>query len=915
MKKIVFIILILLTTICKADITVSGDGERVIWENNNFEITFAASPVMSESTNYIWMPADGTAGQAIITDGSGVLGWTDPSTSFTHELLSVTHTDSLASAATAGDIVFSNATPKWDDLAIGASNEILRVSGGLPDWQATTFITALGTITTGTWNADTITVPFGGTGATTLTDGGILLGSGTGAITALGVATNGQIPIGDGATDPVLATITGSTGITVTNGAGSIALDVNDAGVNHSGLGDMPSSSNSDHDGRYFTETEINADFVPYSGATKLVNLTPQSIATTGAGTFSQVNVGNTTVSNSGISTSTGGFAGSLTATAVIVSGGGFTTTMGASGLTTNGTVTATNIGAFLATGAINFNSQNMTNVDIDSGTIDGITTLGLANSVDVGNVTMTMNGLTLDGTFTDGTASLTGGALTGLTNLQVDQININGQTISLATASLLIDTAGAAVLLQNNVDISLGYSNSGGGGNLRVQDQVGLTWTPNTAQAAQPGESGTFTAGDGAVGENGGDFTFNTGAAGAGGARQGNFTINTILSGDFIVNSTGIGIAALNVPVEMSSGLTVDISGSEYFDISSGLVAVNADGLNIDFSIFTNDNTRILTVDAGNNFIALGSVSGTLRYTKFSNDGALTQVGAATASFNDTTIETGVFYFKETTSPATKTDYGAIFTTSDNELFFKDGAGTDHLLHGDAFSNIWFASPSTVEVTISAEDTFTIIDSFTVVGHEDDLLNVVGNISTNTLTLSSIGVGEYEISYHGSITATGGADKSMLFAFGITLAIAKDITNVTDDLVTPIVITSVAHGLENGDMVEIVGVLGNTAANGSFYVAGKADDTFQIVALDNTATTGNGDYNEGSPTGDITIHYPGNMMIRRAVRGADLGAISATGVHILANSDVLKLYVANLDGTTNLTVASVSFEIARLGD
>ena len=72
-----------------------------------------------------------------------------------------------------------------------------------------------------------LAVTEGGTGAGTFTDGGILLGSGTGAFTPLGVATNGQIPIGDGATDPVLATITGTANeITVTNGAGSITVDI-----------------------------------------------------------------------------------------------------------------------------------------------------------------------------------------------------------------------------------------------------------------------------------------------------------------------------------------------------------------------------------------------------------------------------------------------------------------------------------------------------------------------------------------------------------------------------------------------------------------------------------------------------------------------------------------------------------------
>jgi len=48
-----------------------------------------------------------------------------------------------------------------------------------------------------------LAVAQGGTGATTLTDGGILLGSGTGAITAMTALGNGQMIVGDGTTDPV----------------------------------------------------------------------------------------------------------------------------------------------------------------------------------------------------------------------------------------------------------------------------------------------------------------------------------------------------------------------------------------------------------------------------------------------------------------------------------------------------------------------------------------------------------------------------------------------------------------------------------------------------------------------------------------------------------------------------------------
>lgn len=96
----------------------------------------------------------------------------------------------------------------------GVANEIDVVNGA-------------GTITIGLINP--LIVGKGGTGAATLTDHGILLGSGTGAITPLGVATNGQLPIGSAGVDPVLATISGTANeIDVTNGAGTITLSFSD---------------------------------------------------------------------------------------------------------------------------------------------------------------------------------------------------------------------------------------------------------------------------------------------------------------------------------------------------------------------------------------------------------------------------------------------------------------------------------------------------------------------------------------------------------------------------------------------------------------------------------------------------------------------------------------------------------------
>ena len=122
----------------------------------------------------------------------------------------------------------TTATGAVQTLAAGLTTEIL-VGGGaaaLPAWGAD-LPTAVTIGAKYIYRADGTDVPVadGGTGASTLTDHGILLGSGTAAITPLGAATNGQLPIGSTGYDPVLAALTGTANqITVTNGAGSITL-------------------------------------------------------------------------------------------------------------------------------------------------------------------------------------------------------------------------------------------------------------------------------------------------------------------------------------------------------------------------------------------------------------------------------------------------------------------------------------------------------------------------------------------------------------------------------------------------------------------------------------------------------------------------------------------------------------------
>jgi hypothetical protein len=75
--------------------------------------------------------------------------------------------------------------------------------------------------------------------------------------------------------------------------------------------------------------------------------------------------------------------------------------------------------------------------------------------------------------------------------------------------------------------------------------------------------------------------------------------------------------------------------------------------------------------------------------------------------------------------------------------------------------------------------------------------------------------------------------------------AVGSAITGATN--ATPIVVTSTAHGLSNGDLVADFSVGGNTAANGVFRVANVAANTYELTDPDTGANiAGSGAYTSG---------------------------------------------------------------------
>lgn len=250
-----------------SNITTAGAGNTVSIEVSG---TTNHAVQLGNSTGSLTSTAVGTNGQVLLGATAADPGWVTPTagtglsittnaTTLSYALstpVSIANggTNATSMATTDGTIIFDGI--RLVTTATGTSGQVLTSNGAgvAPTYQAaaassisitgnsggaltgnaftftggTTGLTFAGAGTTETLGG-TLVVANGGTGATTFTAHSILLGQGTSAVTALGAATNGQIPIGSTGADPVLAAITAGAGISVTNGAGSITIASNGA--------------------------------------------------------------------------------------------------------------------------------------------------------------------------------------------------------------------------------------------------------------------------------------------------------------------------------------------------------------------------------------------------------------------------------------------------------------------------------------------------------------------------------------------------------------------------------------------------------------------------------------------------------------------------------------------------------------
>jgi hypothetical protein len=92
-----------------------------------------------------------------------------------------------------------------------------------------------------------------------------------------------------------------------------------------------------------------------------------------------------------------------------------------------------------------------------------------------------------------------------------------------------------------------------------------------------------------------------------------------------------------------------------------------------------------------------------------------------------------------------------------------------------------------------------------------------------------------------------GGSSIQILTGFGTPAASITDISNTN-----PAVVTDAAHGLTDGQVIQITGVVGMTEVNGGSYVVEAIDaDSYELIGVN---ATGYGEYTSGGSVALATL-------------------------------------------------------------
>jgi phage gp45-like len=180
-----------------AGIVVDGASATLLYDHTGTQWEFnkpleVQGHLLPQATATYDLGSTGLGWNDLHLDSGGVINFDNSDVTITHSSNTITVAGGtiVTAALTATTITTSG------NIELGHASDTTIARSGSGD------ITIEGNAVYRAGGTD-VPVTDGGTGASSLTDGGVLLGSGTGAITAMAVLSDGEMIVGDGSTDPV----------------------------------------------------------------------------------------------------------------------------------------------------------------------------------------------------------------------------------------------------------------------------------------------------------------------------------------------------------------------------------------------------------------------------------------------------------------------------------------------------------------------------------------------------------------------------------------------------------------------------------------------------------------------------------------------------------------------------------------
>ena len=339
-------------------------------------------------------------------------------------------------------------------------------------------------------------------------------------------------------------------------------------------------------------------------------------------------------------------------------------------------------------------------------------------------------------------------------------------------------------------------------------------------------------------------------------------------------------------------------------------------------FEVGGSDATKELTASSGTQYgLCLGNAStpfavnqsGTGGYHALHIDVTETATGSGDTHLINAGVggsskfsvdNSGVMKFLETTTPSATANYGAIYTKTDNKLYFQDGAGSEkEVTTTDTFHAMMYDEDNT--------DAFVVND--TALAHVYHT-NGIASANLNGWTFdaggagTSIAVSSVADAGGGEITVTTGA------AHGLAANDIISLTNMSDATYDGVYVVesigdsthfnvTVAYNADSTGTVDQAATLtASTGSAGTYLVNWTASATSAV----NNETFDFCLYN------NATI-VTGSKIRRKFGTGGDFGAMAGAVILSISDADKLSFSLTNNDTAGNVTVRDLTVTLSRM--